>query len=275
MPTSFLDLPREVRDIIYSEFFTSPTSHLLIELHMKPRTFRQASSRGIRLQPCLPTSPLPRSDSLPYPVPTALERTCQQIYSETHDLLWEYNTICFESPWDVMPILKHMGQRASRLIQRANFHIGMWWALRSKEFRQALCMLASRTRQGNLREVRLVLHASTGATYMLSRFRERGHSMVLMRAKFETLQRSLRAGGDLVWAKGILRCLYLEWDHVETSDFRDCFKTIPKQLIEEVAMDFHHAWGGKLICGGVLVWNDYEKVGQVPDVASEASSKSD
>lgn len=148
---------------------------------------------------------------------------------------------------------------------------------------KALSMLASRTRKGELWNVRLVFEVCD--------FRL-GHGVLLGEDDTDdaftyhnNLLDGLRTGEQAGWAmlhadkdkeveKGwgtatgpergkrkVERTLLFECDVKQMGlDWPD---NLWKDNIDIVASELHCAWGGKLICNGAPVWEDHVKIGEV------------
>jgi hypothetical protein len=174
MPISFLDLPRELRDLIYVHCLESPTGHIIAHLHKSREASSKASSkqhlrgplkypRGppkfslhLQLQPCDARTLAPVPAALPLAV--ALMSTCRQIHSETAGILWSRNVLCLEAPESAIQVFKHMGQSASRMVQRVRLYVkAKAGAFREEKLAKSMSMLASRARRGNLHELDVVL----------------------------------------------------------------------------------------------------------------------
>lgn len=186
MPLSFLDLPREIRDQIYSFVLISPTAYVLATLqksspppvpiphlttpalhrhntryksHPPPRSNGYSHKYNkpptcVRVQPCDPTTFEPLAHERPLALKLLL--TCRQVLLETWNMFYTHNTIVFVSSCEAIGVLKRMGQSASRQLQRICMCINE--ALRSKTMlARALAMLASRARSGHLVSVKLML----------------------------------------------------------------------------------------------------------------------
>lgn len=217
MPT-FFDLPREIRDIIYSLVLTSPSGHITTHLYKEQKRPQPSSSKlpaqfSFRLQflPCDAVTFAPHPDALP--LSTALSRTNRQIYAETRDIFWRQNILAFTSAYYVIVTLRHMGQAPSRLIQRVRVDI-MSRNVHKAQLAKSLSMLASRARHGHLREVRLVVHRLRNSA--VSRLYENGLRPPLWDSKLlQILDSSAEAG----WGK-VQRIVELDeaWDEVWPSN---------------------------------------------------------
>lgn len=258
MPTSFLDLPREIRDIIYGLVLTSPTSHYLLTLHKTPPMRRLPSITRVHFQPCnrhfkrLPT---------PFTPPNlALQSTSKQIHLEARDWFWNSNTILFSCAEDTIAVLKHMGQSASRQIQKVLINIDKGWHADKTSLVKALSMLASRTRRGELREVTLVLNLSKVAVMSRNPFEHQVYDGFNTQNKrlentIYWLEKGARAGWEAGKVKRTLEIRHdpawfkYDWDDEEYFE-----------ALEGMVMDCHHAWRGKLTCNEELVWDNGVKV---------------
>jgi hypothetical protein len=155
MPTSFLDLPREIRDQIYGYVLISPGG--LVEPRIYPRLF--PANKKSAPQFSLNADPL--SDSVTTEsISLSLPRTCRQIYNETHGLFWRNNTFYFSTFYPfgtsmgVIKTLKMMGQTSSRLITSVTINM-QYISGQYKTLGKVLQVLASRARHGAFRKLEL------------------------------------------------------------------------------------------------------------------------
>jgi hypothetical protein len=260
MPTSFLDLPREIRDIIYGLALTSSTSHYLLTLYKPPPIPRLPSLTSVRFQPCNPR--FKRSFGLTERPNLALQRTSQQIHAETQDWIWRHNTILFASANDTIAILKHMGQSASRQIQKVLIRIDVGWNRDKTTLVKALNMLASRTRRGELREVGLLLDL---AREIVLPSRHLPYEVVrtqTARKRHKDTVYWLEKGAAAGWEAGKVKRT-LDIRHNPGCDDPNCTHGGYFETLEIVVMDCHLAWGGSVSCNGDLIWDDGAKVGEI------------
>jgi hypothetical protein len=183
MPTSFLDLPREIRDYIYNHALTSPTGYVVAQISKNmdpssnPLSCRQSSvSKKVTKPPSPPRKPQAvRLRIFPYnpssysdfarkreqPLATALPLVSRLLYLETKDILWANNTLVLPRVSNARQILKHMGQKPSRQIQRVilqvRFDLKYSNAGLTHILNSALRSLHSRCRCGKLDWLRVEL----------------------------------------------------------------------------------------------------------------------
>jgi hypothetical protein len=211
----------------------------------------------------------------------------RQIHNETAGWLWA-NKFIFASASDLIKALKILGQHPSRHIQ----HVEVFVHLRHAhplpchpasgrdaavpiegDAAKALRMLASRARKGELRTMVLRIAQWDRAAQVLEPS-ERG-------AGYEKFLAGLRelacmqavSGKTLVVESAFLPLADLSGksergaggSDSERDDCGDRRSTLLREkhsrLVEEALMELHCAWGGRLICNGVLVWEDYRRVG--------------
>lgn len=266
MPTTFLSLPREIRDQIYAvillpadgliePFFAPGARHYL--LYLSPIEHPPKNPRSKQLEPpnCVSAveyTPLPgRRDNY---TSTSLFRVCKQIHDETHDTFWEKNTFFFpffglrfnSLGGNIGQTLKSMGQVSSRLITSVCILLHVKRLYNPQEIGSAydmlgrnLQMFASRARHGSLRNLELVWNYE-GLEIM--------ESAVLGMA-FDRLLECLRKAS--VGMRGVKRCIRLPRDRILESTGR---------FGVDVVRDLHMAFGGRLFVGSELVWEDYRQV---------------
>jgi hypothetical protein len=259
---NFLDLPREIRDLIYGFALTSPTSRYLVTLQ-KSRPIPKLPPTSIRLQPC--NLFIRRPVRAPSPPNMALQRTCKQVHAETLEWIWEHNIIVFASVIDTAAILKRMGQQLSRKIRKVVLHIDQGWNQDKSALVRALRMLASRTRKGELREVALVLDIRKEKVMPNSPL---AYSIIGGEAAMKRAHNTifwLRKGGAAGWDHAkVKRTLEVRYDptsfnfndYTNVDDYYD--------ILDTILADCHHAWGGKVIAGGEVVYDNGVKVAEIP-----------
>jgi len=260
MPTSFLDLPREIRDAIYGLALTSPTSYYLLTLHGTLPIPRLPWLTGVRFQPCTPAFKRPFGSNPPPNM--ALQRTSQQIYAETYDWIWRHNTVMFASASATIAILKHMGQGVSRQIQKVLIHIDQGWNRDKTLLVKALRMLASRTQRGELREVGLVLDLRKEIVLPTRRLPYNVIRAQTARKRHKDtlywLEKGAAAGWQACRVKRTLDVLHDPGCDDPACDHQGYFENL-----DIVVMDCHIAWGGNVTCNGDMIWDDYAKVREI------------
>lgn len=258
---TLLDLPRELRDHIWSYCLVSPTR--CIEPISRSVAFysqfpRSASPSGPQFylaikdpethDSCLLTGTRPEFISL------SLPRTCRTIYLETTELFWKSNTFFFPSAVDLLHSFRDMGRIPSRCITSLSISI---------------CTI-----EGNAVEViekalrRLVQSAPRSSLERLD--------LVLSRKSLEAIARarlSMLGGRGSVRSRNALRYGEFLFALEETSR-ANAFKrrlilhndaTIP---IEAVCMDardtiqeLHQKWRGQVYWGGNLILDEMQTIG--------------
>lgn len=268
---NFLDLPREIRDLIYGFALTSPTSRYLVTLQ-KNRPIPKLPPTSIRLQPCHLFIRRPVRPSSPPNM--ALQRTCKQIHTETIEWIWEHNIIVFANASDTTAILKRMGQQLSRKIQKVVLHIDQGWNQDKSSLVRALSMLASRTRKGELHELGLVLDIRKEKVMPNSplAYSIIGGEDAMKRAR-NTLY-WLRKGAAAGWEHSkVKRTLEVRYDprSFNFNDYTDVDGYY--DILDTILADCHHAWGGKVIAGGEVVYDSGVKIAEIPPSPPSAGKR--
>jgi hypothetical protein len=268
---NFLDLPREIRDLIYGFALTSPTSRYLVTLQ-KNRALPKLPPTSIRLQPC--NVFIRRSVRAPSPPNMALQRACRQVHAETIEWIWEHNIIVFANASDTLVILKRMGQQLSRKIRKVVLHIDQGWNQDKSTLVKALSMLASRTRKGELHEVGLVLDIRKEKVMPNSPL---AHSIMGGEAETKRAKNTvywLKKGAAAGWHHAkVKRTLDVRYDprsfnfndYTDADDYYD--------ILDTILADCHHAWGGQVICAGKVVYETGLKVAEIPRAPPSAGKK--
>ncbi|PVH69752.1 hypothetical protein DL98DRAFT_522010 [Cadophora sp. DSE1049] len=273
---SLLDLPREIRDEIYTYCLVSPGG--LIAPYLLPRcnTLKANASRRraikstksrqkkqhlhlisdpIALTPhdaIFQTPDLFRDTRKSDYLSLSLRSTCRQIYNETAGLFWSRNTFYFEGLGEsgrgmgVARTLKVMGQTASRLIERVTIRMTSlgpeYGALR-----KVLNTLSSRARLGNFKRLELVWGKVEFWSLMDALY---GGDVPLFDAMIEDLGGGL-AGERFERVVRVPVCPPGDDDDDEED----------RMVHEEVVRCLHYAIGGTMICGDVVKWKDRVMVG--------------
>ncbi|KAI9050499.1 hypothetical protein LZ554_005661 [Drepanopeziza brunnea f. sp. 'monogermtubi'] len=264
---SFLDLPREIRDEIYNYVLFSPSG--LVTPTFTPHYATLKSRRRnitAKTKLHLITNPhdarngdalIPRSQTrrswkdkdTRMSISLALPSTCRQIYHETHGLFWDNNTFYFDGLHEsgrglgVVRTLKLMGQTASRLVQRVTIRMTSSYAEISA-LRKVLHTLSSRARLGHFRTLELVWE-DVEFGELLNSYMESLAELVL----FDTVMQDLKVGGGGgEWFERVVRVPRRPEEEAD----RDAF--------DEVVSQMHFAFGGKMVCGGVVRWENHVMV---------------
>ncbi|KAK0111407.1 hypothetical protein ONS95_001768 [Cadophora gregata] len=270
---SFLDLPREIRDEIYTYCLVSPTG--LIAPYLLPRSSTLKSSRRRAIKPSKsrqkqqlhlindPVALTPHDPIFQTPdiflssrksdyLSLSLRSTCRQIYNETAGPFWSKNIFHFEGLGEVgrgigiARTLKVMGQTASRLIERVTIHMSSlgpeYGALR-----KVLNTLSSRARLGNFKRLELVWGKMEFWSLMDALY---GGDVPLFDAMIEDLVGGL-AGERFERVIKVPACPPGNDDEDEED----------RMVHEEVVRCLHYAIGGTMICGDAVRWKDRVMVG--------------
>jgi hypothetical protein len=152
MPTSFLDLPREIRDIIYEHALISPTGYITPVPDKSSHSPRFSIHTAVEPNSAADSNKTILSNN--NVLSLSLPRTCGQIYAETEGLFWT-NTFLFPDLTTLTRTLKSMGQVPSRQIKSisVNLHPRHWRALP-----KAFALLTSRARHGCFKNLHLDWH---------------------------------------------------------------------------------------------------------------------
>lgn len=291
MPASFLELPREIRDIIYNYALISPTGYVApflckklprvpprqkpgrkghvkclekptIRLHLVP--CESASNPGTSVHKtsdqalqcgCRLSTPTMGAE---LPLAFSLPRTCRQIQAETEGVFWEHNTICFPNIGKFPEIMRHMGQTPSRKIRSVQLTIDPA-RLMSEAFARATKKLASRTRFGDMEHIEVAL---LGFSKM---FRNGTvHEAVEDSSNNNTLCHTLRKAQHSDWArdkdeKKVRRIMLVDCENLHGGT-TVVPRYLPWETPEKTLERLHSAWGGKLIFNGDLIWEDGKRV---------------
>ena len=260
MPNSFLNLPREIRDIIYEYALISRTGYITPIPDKSSRSPRFSVHTARELEPAAHSNEIILSDD--NTLSLSLPRTCRQIYEETSGLFWSNNTFLFPDLPTLTRTLKSMGQIPSRQIRSisVNLHPRDWRAIR-----KALALLTSRARHGCFENLHLDLHRSEfGVLTYWKHFGDAGHGErydevleVLRESSKEcNFQRSMQ-----------VHCGGFDGDESQLGTIRGrpqilfYFSSSASDLLTPYHADLHLAFGGRMIYDGRLEWNNYEHVG--------------
>ncbi|CAG8951761.1 hypothetical protein HYFRA_00005563 [Hymenoscyphus fraxineus] len=297
MPFNFLSLPRELRDQIYNYVHLPPPSPSYIEVQHTPRhhpstkpskskASHHHNSKTLTQKPYQPPAPtkqnfrlLVNPKSAAYDEPQlfttlSLLRVNRQIHAETRHLFWNHAIFHFPTFYEsvrqvechglagsknrrspptttlgVVKTLKGMGQTSSRLISHINIQMsGSETATMYAHLPRVLQVLRSRARHGALRKLELCW--GSGAFRALV---ESVEGMELGRGGFDILLEALRRGsGD---------CGYERVVRIEGVRELEGLGEMSESVWTTVR-ELHFACGGKLYWDGVLLWENYEKVGR-------------
>jgi len=258
MPTSLLQLPRELRDQIYEYVLISPTHViepiLLSHPNVKPSRRHYPSSKitpQFRLQ-CRPAQSLlllyRQSRGLPEPgqsaecISLSLVRTCRQIHFETLDLFWKNHTFYFHD--DIVKNLKAMRQIPSRLISSITLNLS--GPANFSTLPKAMKALASRARHGCLRHLSVEIDSS--ACVMLSTWRDSANTD--QQLAYDVLLEHLRS------ASGGFKNLKVRRMDLWPTEAQILWRDRRDRGNFGLVRDLGLAWSGKLFWKGVLVWED-------------------
>ena len=232
MPTSLLDLPREIRDIIYDHALVSPTGYVM------PFSSRRSQPPRFSIYTASDHAE-PDHDSVCFSsddhvLSISLQRTCRQVYQETAGLFWS-NSFLFIDPPIAARTIKSMGQISSRQIKSISVSVEPQdWKTLPKLF----ALLTSRARHGHFEALRLDLQRT-----------------VLKVLNLWALMDSPRYDEMLE----ILR------DVSKECNFQRSFRVekgfLPEEAELDTIRDLHLAFGGRMFYGGQLLWDNYEYVG--------------
>lgn len=248
MPITFFDLPRELRDVIYTEVLLSPTGYI----EPVPAQARKLPTNNHNIplrfnlhiaQPSTTWSNVRGN----YVVSLSLTRTNRQIYHETAELFWARNTLYFPSPPALIHTLKAMGQVSSRLITSIALDIT---PLVCKGMPKVLRLLASRSRHGSFR--RLKIEVSRGQLIHMSSCRKSSDERRV--GEYDAFLSMLRKGAGCGFEKVMaVQTMLLNW-------------RIWGGMEHDTIRELHLAWGGTAICNGELEWVDFVHVGKCAGV---------
>jgi hypothetical protein len=264
MPTSFLDLPRELRDEIYayalisSSGVVSPhwipprTSKFLVPKTPPPSTTTTTVSSQLIGRFRLYTNP-PKlcpirgfesetwREKHPY-ISLSLPRTCRQIYEETESIFWELNTFYFSSAnAGVIRTMKMMGQVSSRLITSVIIQMDCG-SDSTRLISKTLNVLASRARYGHFRRLELLWDEDQFKCLM-----DLAKQIPMARARqYDELLEGLRTGESGGRFERVVRLPEMVGQRGREA--------------EACARDLHFAFGGTLFWGDMLGWENWKEV---------------
>ncbi|OCK74729.1 hypothetical protein K432DRAFT_447132 [Lepidopterella palustris CBS 459.81] len=166
---SFLDLPREIRDIIYELLYRVPG---VIFIHSKPTQFFRhvICAKNIRGKRDGPIEPIP----LGVIISTALMRTCRQIHAECSPILYGnndfqvYNSYMQLASVTYRPLVRHithMGYHDARLLVNDPFRVShVWKALFWPYVLQNVSIIL--TLYPKVRDIRFQIYAPLGGGHI-------------------------------------------------------------------------------------------------------------
>jgi hypothetical protein len=166
MPTSFLDLPREIRDIIYEHALVSPTGYVTPVDNKSSRPLRwslhavnvvgdfvvNGSSTNHKEEFIIEDAVLKVDKN--GTVSLSLSRTCRQIREETSHIALSNNIVAFKNVPSMTRVLKSMGQAPSRLITSVQLPLTCRYY---RTLSKAFALLKSRARHGCFQKLYLVI----------------------------------------------------------------------------------------------------------------------
>jgi hypothetical protein len=229
MPTSFLDLPGEIRNKIYKYALVSPTGLVFPLINGRLRSSEYSLYATVDRDSKDAAPQLYMNDDT---LAVSLHRTCRQIYQETAGLLWS-NTFYFIDPERASFHLKAMGQGPSRQMRFASVGVQTHWKAMPKCFAR----LSSRARLGCFES--LLLHFDSHSFGVLAGWNR------LQSREYDEVLDILREGNK--------ECNFQRTIRVA----RGC-ATTPDDF--DTIRDLHFAFGGKLIYEEKLLWDDYQYV---------------
>ncbi|KAG4439776.1 hypothetical protein IFR05_004744 [Cadophora sp. M221] len=282
---SFLDLPREIRDEIYTYCLVSPSG--LIATYLLPRSptlklsrrqtktstpkQNQKQKQKQKQQLHLITNPqifTPHDPIFQTPstflaswkcayLSLSLPSTCRQIYNETAGLFWRKNTFYFDGFCEsgrglgVVRTLKLMGQTASRLVECVTIRMpGLGAEYGRPEYatlRKMLNTLSSRARLGSFKR----LEMEWGDEEVKELMRSASGGVGVFHYYWDMIE-DLREGFE---GERFERVVRLAACPVGIRD--DDFSVEEEvELYGMVSACLHSVVGGKMICGGVLQWEN-------------------
>ncbi|KAG9247414.1 hypothetical protein BJ878DRAFT_186956 [Calycina marina] len=248
MPISFFDLPREIRDIIYTLLLVSPNGHLtpIYIPQLMRRRGKPASSfyLQISLKPSPSPPQSPATSQHDEHMTLSLLRTSHQIHAETHILFWSRNIFSFPKPELLIATLKDMGQIPSRLIRTIDLTLAV---ATLKLLPKMLRLLASRSRHGAFKTLTLTVPAKEmGVMERYRRSDKEGESEM-----YDSWLEVLREGGK---ERGFDKRMCVERGNGSADG--EC-------VDPETVRELHLVWGGEMRVSGRLEWRNYVHVGEL------------
>lgn len=293
MPTSLLDLPRELRDQIYDYVLISHTGYVCVVSSNTIRAKRPDKPTRISKNPTLKSSPSRISfvlltnplESLQWPsagvkpkrdlTSLSIRRVCRQVHDETSGVFWNQNQFYFpdfKSSSDhgtlgVFHTLKAMGQTASRMIVSVRIDMPAM-SLGYRSFAKALNVLASRARHGAFRRLELVwggddrqIAAKMIVAYI--RYTQGGHDEEEDVKGFLALVDALRQAGEACRYERVIRFTSSSKPAKERNHSRD-YELCP--IVDGASEMLNVAFGGSLFWAEKLAWEDGKRILRAADV---------
>jgi hypothetical protein len=264
MASSFLlSVPLELRTQIYSYLFSTPKNRIeLVKI-----AYGGASGPGT------PRKILPPHEDGGEEIRLSFMRTCRQIYAETKDLLWRYNTLCLETvlqPQREGIIDSTIVARFKHQVQSVQLDFDptfdKTWESR-QVFGHNLSILASWVTEGCLQSITLAVRSMNGSTNLTPRqlekvlsHRKRVVLGVIYNEYLEELKCGTRESSPL---STINRRLVIDAGTpvfaATTWRPRQPISSLwgdPMEMLRELA----NAWGGRLEVNGLTAYADGEPI---------------
>lgn len=224
MRCAFLELPWEIRKIIYDYALFGPTRHVTPSIcrgieYKRPRRPSKPGSppavttaKRLHLVPCrvvgntdsvsvvndipacgcMINSKAAAGKDTDLPVQHLIARVCKQMHNEIIDRPWESNILFFPHPAQIADVLHHMGQRLSRQFRSIKVNICFEASPSPNLLAKAFCKIVSRARHGKVSQLSIVLTNFSkqfedihAKSYIL--YHERLHDLEVLLSKIDTL----------------------------------------------------------------------------------------
>lgn len=284
----FLDLPREIRDIIYAYIFLSPSSasRALVSFLPTYKIQRGKSTlpiaRKSQVSFVLIANPHDVFDSyvnqdkkIINPIETSLSivRVCRQIHEETHGRFWAENTLYFpnhaaganfrwmnKSLLSVSSTLKGMGQTASRFITHIRLDMSGLdrEVLHYHDLPRVLSTLASRARHGQFKYLELSWLNDEAVEVFGCLAQGQSSPQSPWCDGYATLIQALENGTDVCKYERVIKFPSVDVLKHRFENPRGAWDAIYGYEFEHMdgmAAEMHMAFGGKLFWGDELSWD--------------------
>ena len=288
------DIPREIRDQIYSCVLASPSG--CVSLQSAQPTFAQPyfnDTPRVNIVPVDPES-YENLDSEPV-IRLTLLRICSQIHLEARHALWRHNSLAFPLRQSLYSHSRLLDPRFSYRIESVHLGVSFFqdgaslqhpnalrWAAPSSAVEGVLKIFGQWAREGSLRSLTLVIlpeHDADRGMALLNKLLESrgpvGHPGIMQRNPLEVssykayLAELEKAGSYL--PKHLKRKMVLNtsWDALDTIEKSAWFKERAAFQPQGMIREIHDKFGGEFWMDGKLCFRNYEQAEHVFDTLLE------
>ncbi|PMD46486.1 hypothetical protein L207DRAFT_214450 [Hyaloscypha variabilis F] len=165
---SLLDLPGEIRNMIWDLCLVSPTG-MISPLSRRdayhsgvpgscsysgPFFYLQVEETKTHVERCQSTC---RIEPNAPTISLSLPRTCRKIFKETNDIFWTKNTFVFRAPHELIYTFKSMGKYAQQRITSLRLCTTPRWGNQMKWLNKTMQLLISQRSSSSLRRLELLV----------------------------------------------------------------------------------------------------------------------